>query len=279
LGEKTLSEEEKKEETAPEQKEEAIPERIPPEKPERIQTPEFMLRTNKDFTKYLDAADCLLTEASFNVSQEGMLLRAMDPSRVAMIELNIPSSTFDEYTVTRDGTLTVNITELLKVLRRAGSDAKIMLQTDPAKERLNIEIQGKHKSTFNVPTLEPTIEEVPTPKVQYSTKIKVVADTLANVIDDVNLVADFVRITSNKEEIRFSGSGDMSEATVTLLDYVKGAKEAKVIRAEDLLDYEPPLETAKATYTLSYLADIVKAGKRIGDIATLEYATDSVCKV
>lgn len=198
-----------------------------------------------------------------------------------MVELNLPASLFDEYMVSRDGTLTLVIEQLLKVLRRAGSDAKIMLQTDPAKEQLNIEIQGKHKSTFSVPILEPsqTSASTPIPKVQYSTTIKLVADTLVSAIEDVNLVASYVRITSSKEEIRFAGSGDVSEATVTLLDYVKGAKDAKVIRADELLDYKAPPEKAVATYTLSYLADIVKAGKRIADVATLEYSSDLPLKI
>lgn len=66
-----------------EKKEEPIPKRIPPteEKQVRIQTPAFMLRTNKDIITWLNAAATLVTEASFDVTKEGMLLRDMDPSR------------------------------------------------------------------------------------------------------------------------------------------------------------------------------------------------------
>ena len=46
----------------------------------------------------ITAISTLVDEATFNITPDNLKLRAMDPSRVAMIDFEWPKTIFDEYT-------------------------------------------------------------------------------------------------------------------------------------------------------------------------------------
>ncbi len=54
----------------------------------------------------------------------------MDPSRVAMIDFEWPKTIFQEYVATEPTKYCLNITELLKLLKRAGKDEAVELSLD-----------------------------------------------------------------------------------------------------------------------------------------------------
>ncbi|MDH7477362.1 MAG: DNA polymerase sliding clamp, partial [Candidatus Bathyarchaeota archaeon] len=76
------------------------------------------------------AISILVDEATFKVDSDGLKLRAMDPSRVAMVDFEWPKTIFDEYTATEPTKMCINISELLKLLKRAGKDEVIELSLD-----------------------------------------------------------------------------------------------------------------------------------------------------
>ena len=89
----------------------------------------------------------------------------MDPPRVAMVDFEWPCSIFDEYTCDKPTKMCINISEMLKLLRRTGKDESVELSLDENTGKLKIAIRGRYSRTFNMPTLEALEEEVPTPKV------------------------------------------------------------------------------------------------------------------
>ena len=70
----------------------------------------------------MGAISILVDEATFDLSPEGIKLRAMDPSRVAMVDFEWPKNVFDEYSCNETMKMCVNISEMLKFLRRTGKD-------------------------------------------------------------------------------------------------------------------------------------------------------------
>ena len=61
----------------------------------------------------------------------------------------------------------INISELLKLLKRAGKDESVELSLDDKTGRLQVKITGKYSRNFTMPTLEASEEEVPTPKISF----------------------------------------------------------------------------------------------------------------
>jgi len=215
----------------------------------------------------ITAISTLVDEATFNITPEGIKLRAMDPSRVAMIDFEWPKTVFDEYTADTPTKMCINITELLKLLRRTSKDESIELTLDEKTGRLNVGIKGKYDRTFNMPTLEATEEEVPTPKITFNVRAKATTEGLNEAIQDVQLVSDHVRIEMDNEKMTMRATGDLMGATVELK---KGS--------DALLDLEAK-ETSKATFSLSYLSEIIKTATATSDVATLEFSTDMPIRI
>ena len=224
--------------------------------------------TDAKFLKdMIGAISILIDEATFNLTPEGIKLRAMDPSRVAMVDFEWPKTVFDEYNCSETTKMCVNISEMLKLLKRTGKDESVELALDEKTGRLKITIKGKYTRTFNMPTLEAMEEEVPTPKVSFNIKAKATTEGLREAIEDASLVSDHVRIEADKEKIVMNARGDLMGATIELK---KGS--------DALLDLEAK-EPSKATFSLSYLSEIVKAAVTTSDVASLEFSTDMPIKL
>ncbi|MBX5327949.1 MAG: proliferating cell nuclear antigen (pcna) [Candidatus Bathyarchaeota archaeon] len=209
----------------------------------------------------------LVDEATFKLDPEGMKLRAMDPSRVAMVDFEWPKTVFEEYMCTEPTKMCINISELLKLLKRAGKDEVVELSLDEKTGRLQLKITGKYSRNFTMPTLEASEEEVPTPKLTFNVKAKTTTQGLSQAIEDAQLVSDHVRIEADAEKIVFNATGDLMGATITLQ---KGS--------DTLLDLEAK-EPSKSTFSLSYLSEIIKTASATSDIATMEFSTDMPIKI
>lgn len=214
-----------------------------------------------------NAISILVDEATFKIDPEGLKLRAMDPSRVAMIDFEWPKTIFQEYVCNEPTKVCLNISELLKLLKRASKDESVELSIDDKTGRLLIVISGKYNRNFTMPTLEASEEEVPTPKISFNVKAKTTTQGLSQAIEDAQLVSDHVRIEAEPEKMILSASGDLMGATITLQ---KGS--------DALLDLEVK-ENAKATFSLSYLSEIIKAASATSDIATLEFSSDMPIRI
>ena len=208
------------------------------------------------------AISILVDEATFKIEPDGLKLRAMDPSRVAMIDFEWPKTIFEEYVCNEPAKMCINISELLKLLKRAGKDEAVELLLDDKTGRLQVKITGKYSRDFTMPTLDASEEEVPTPKITFNVKAKITTHGLSQAIEDAGLVSDHVRFEADSEKLVLNAMGDLMGATITL------QKEN-----DALLDLEVK-EASKATFSLSYLSDIIKAASATSEIATLEFSTD-----
>jgi len=210
----------------------------------------------------ITAISTLIDEGTFNISPEGIKLRSMDPSRVAMVDFTMQKTTFDEYVSDKNAKICLNLGELLKLLKRAGRDEAVEILLDESTGQIVITIQGKYTRTFRMPTLEAMEEEVPTPKVTFNAKVTLTTDGLRQSLEDVALVSDHVRMETDGEKFMMSAKGDIMGANIELK---KGS--------DALLSLEVK-EPSRATYPLSYLSDIVKAASSTSDIVALEFSTD-----
>jgi proliferating cell nuclear antigen len=204
----------------------------------------------------------LVDEATFKIEPEGLKLRAMDPSRVAMVDFEWPKTVFDEYVCSEPTKMCINISELLKLLKRAGKGETVELGLDEKTGRLQVKIVGKYTRSFTMPTLEASEEEAPTPKLTFNVKVKATTEGLSQAIEDAQLVSDHVKVEADQEKLGLNATGDLMGAEITLL---KGS--------DTILDLEAK-EPSKATFSLSYLSEIIKAASATSDIATLEFSSD-----
>jgi proliferating cell nuclear antigen len=213
------------------------------------------------------AISILVDEATFKIEPDAVKLRAMDPSRVAMVDFEWPKTIFEEFVCAEPVNMCINIGELLKLIKRASKSEEVELSLDDKVGKLQVKITGRYTRNFTMPTLEASEEDVPTPKITLNAKVKATTEGLREAIEDAQLVSDHVRIEADSERLVFYATGDLMGATI---EFKKGN--------DALLDLEIK-EQSKATYSLSYLSEIIKAAAATSEIATLEFSSDMPVKL
>jgi len=214
----------------------------------------------------LAAISTLIEEADFNAAPEGIKLRAMDPSHVAMVDFEWNKSAFQEYDCLQPTKIRLNVSDIVKKLRGAGSEP-LEMSYDESTRKLGMIIKGKWKTTFTLPTLDPGDEEVPTPKIAFNTKIKMISSSFKDIIDQIQTVSDNVRLETTQERFIAEAITELSGAKIEL---EKGT--------DVLLELEIK-EPSKATYNLNYLAEISKAGSMASELVTLEFSSNMPVKL
>ena len=220
------------------------------------------------FRNLVKALSVIVEEGNFNMDEGQIRLIAMDPSRVAMVDFELPGEFFDRYLCEGEPKLSINIGEFLKFLERVERDEQVKIKLDEEQARLTIQCKrGGHTRRFVMPILEPLEEEVPSPKIFFKASTRILTQSLRRAIRDAVLVSEHAKLEVSDDGLKISAMGDMGSAFSV---WERGA--------DDLLDLRSE-EDSSATFTLSYLQDIVNAAAVSSEVATLELSTDMPIKM
>lgn len=221
------------------------------------------------FSAWIDALKTINEEHTIEANEEGLHSVAMDNSHVAMIDTKFRKELFEDYSVTGDKeTVTLNVADLSKFLNRIGKDEKVSLRKDDKQSRVIIEtrLSGRARQ-FSIATLEDFDNEVPEPKIFFKSKGRIVLKGFEDALKDAALVSEHIVLDFKDEKFKVSGYGDMAD---TFMEWTKDS--------DDILQLEIQ-EPAKATYTLSYVEDMIKAAKPLSEVLTLELTQDMPLKI
>jgi len=213
----------------------------------------------------LRALAVLLDEPTFQISAEGIKIRAMDPSRVAMVDLELKKEAFDEFEVLGEENVTLNLSEFLKIVKRAGKEDMIELTFTELK-KIKVDITGNYHRVFTLPSLESYLEETPLPQVAFKAEAKLTVGGFSAAIEDANMVSDHTYITIEDEKVSIHAVGDLNSADIELKE------------GDNVYLQTKATEKARACFSLSYLSAILKATKN-AEVLTLSISTDMPLKL
>jgi proliferating cell nuclear antigen len=216
----------------------------------------------KIWKNLLTAISTLIEEADFNTSEDGLKLRSMDPSHVAMVDFEWSKEAFEEYVCDKPTNIRVNITTMLKLLRRSKSEESLEISYDEESKKVDLTLRGKILKKFTMPTLESVEEEVPTPKLSFNAKIKLMSETLKEIVEDSETVSDNISFKAKEDKLFVKASSELSNVGMEL-SKTDGA----------LLELEIK-ENSDATFNLNYLGQMVKAGSATSEVVTIEFSTN-----
>lgn len=220
-----------------------------------------VLAESRIWKNLIESISTLVEEGVFIADPAGIRLRAMDPSRVAMVDMELPKSAFESYECTEELPIGVNFDDMKNIMKRSGVNEKLELEKVEKEARLKIRFRGKSSRTFSLPLLDLGKEELSVPRISFVATIKLPAATLMEAIKDAEVVSDFVKITAEEDRIRISASGDRGEVEVEI------TKESGELLSVELK------ESAHALYSLTYLGKMMVASN-LSDVAVLMFSTD-----
>ncbi|MEM0380098.1 MAG: DNA polymerase sliding clamp [Desulfurococcaceae archaeon] len=209
----------------------------------------------------------IVDEATYKFTEEGIVLRAIDPSRIVLVDFQIPRSSMIFYEVKGVETVTVNMEDLAKIVRRAVKGDELELSTLEA-GRLAVTFHGRGSRTFILPSLETTVEEAPELNIEFSVRAKFSPPVFRDIVKELEPVSDAIEFVTNRDENKIiaRASSDVAEVEI----------EASIENGA-LIELEAT-ENARAVYTIDYLKDITSA-IQIAEELVFEYGTSIPCKI
>jgi len=173
LAEEELAEHEEIEESRPEEAEEAAELEI-----QRAPEPSYFklrIACAKELADLLKAVAVLADEPTIIITEDGLRIRSMDTSKIAMVDFFIGRSVFDEYEVDGgESRICVSLPDLLKLLRKVKKGETAELALDEATGRVRLTLRGKYRRSFTIPRLE-FASEVP-PELKLALTAKAILD-------------------------------------------------------------------------------------------------------
>lgn len=216
--------------------------------------------TSSEWRAIASAIKTLVEEATFEASSEALIFRAMDPSHIALVDLNWPNTAFEKYECDKQFKFSVRVEDFVKLIGRSDTKDSVEI-TSSEEDALVLRLMNGYKREYKVHLIETTPGSAPIPKLDFDTKISMTKNLFEKVLADVSVVADQVSISSLKEGVSFSGKSDVGAANIQLDK--NGA---------DILELEVKAES-KASYNIDYLLGISKAVGSASDIVVVEYSS------
>ncbi len=224
----------------------------------------LVLAEPRYFKESISIISELVSEAKFKANSDALELVAMDPANVAMVIFKLLSSCFTEYKVEGSEQVAINLNSLKQILRRAKADDILSLETE--ENKLKILLKGKTNRSFSIPTLEIEDKEQKVPDLTFPVKVETTSQTIADAIEDVNVVAESVTFLGEENQLSVKAEGDLSKAFIE----IKADEHTKITAN--------PGDKVKAKYSLEYLKRMIAGGK-LTDNVTLHFNTDYPMKL
>lgn len=221
----------------------------------------FQFSDARDWRYIMEGLEAIIEEASFIADREALRLRALDPSRIGMVDLYIPKDSFEIFEIDEDKVrIGINFDDLNKILKRAKSDEKVLFSVEGG--RVRITFTGKAERAFSLPLIDVVGEELPIPRVSFDVTAKMLSDTLRDALKDAEMISDTVRFVAEEDVLKITARSD------------KGEVEAKFSEmGGSLLEYSVKQPSA-SSYSLKYLNDIIGKAYRISEIVTVEFSSN-----
>ena len=206
------------------------------------------LDSSKTWKQIVDALATLLTEAHFLITNDGNTLLKYDSSRAARVDLFLPSGIFQEYNCKGEHEMSLGLDELVKVSKRMAGDDRLEFDLDQSQNRFEIKMIGQAERTFKIQLLTSPEERTQTISPTFEIRAEMFSDAFKQVVKDIGVVSNHIKITATKDSLGFGGVGDVGEAEVSLK-----------LGDDSLLHDLEVKQDATSMYALSYLTEIAKA--------------------
>ncbi|HDN76100.1 MAG TPA: DNA polymerase sliding clamp [Acidilobales archaeon] len=201
----------------------------------------FEYPSAKSFGTILDVLGNIVDEVLFNFTPEGLLIKALDPAKVALIIINIPSTAFLDYKVERELGVGVNLSSLVKSLPTMKKTDKLVFTAN--EEFYELVIEGITTKRYKFRSIEVSAEEVPEISLDFKVKAIVLATAFKSAIKDLKGVESIVFEAKDDQYLYLRGA--------------EGGAEARLSRmAGSIIEMEVQ-EPSRNTYDEDYITKVL----------------------
>ncbi len=207
----------------------------------------FSVKDAKSFKTCVDAIVNLVDEGSFEATKDGLHLRTMDPSQIAMVDFKLPASALDQLDVDDKAAVTLNLLDFSKVLARANAHDSLEIAMDEKGAKLHLTFTGQSKRVFKMPLLDSQSTMPKEPNVPFDATLKIRGGALKSMLQDAGMLSSHVVLEANDGHFRLEAKGDAGDVQS------ETAKDSESVASYDVK------KQSRAMYPYDYLNNITKA--------------------
>jgi proliferating cell nuclear antigen len=209
----------------------------------------------------VDVVSTLVDEAKFNIDADGLELKAVDPAHVAMVDMKVEKSAFEEYSA-EETELGIDLDKIKEVLRLSRAGDIIEMEQDEAKNRLVLNVGNITRRMNLVDTAGMSDPKVP--NLNLPAKITVTSDELQKGIRAAESVSDHIALNASPEGFEMFSEGDTDSVSLKL--------------PKDLLIALECSEKVKSLFPLDYFSNMVRSIPA-GSVVTINLGNDYPVKL
>jgi proliferating cell nuclear antigen len=189
----------------------------------------------------VDVISTLVDEAKVIATKSGIAIKVVDPAHVAMIDLKLQKSGFEEYKAD-DIELGLDVDKIKEVLRLAKPGDMIFIEHDQEKNRLVFKVGNITRKMSLVDITG--MSEPKVPNLNLPVKVVVKTDELRQGIRASESVSDHIALVATSEGFELVSEGDTDSVNLKL--------------GKELLEELVCKEDTRSLFPLDYFSNIIK---------------------
>jgi len=225
--------------------------------------------TSKDVNGWntvIKAASALLEEIALEFHPDKITMRNMDPSHIAMLNLEWLAQSFDGYVCDGEYIITLRVDDLANVVKRASKGDTMEISLGEGNSVV-IKVKDGYQREFTLHSLESSHTAVPLPKVNFAAKVTMTLKGFREAIADIATVSDQITFKGESGSLTLSGSSEYGNVKVTMTTSTPEIKEISVN------------DTSTASYSIEYLDKFIRSLSASTETLTIEFGNRLPIKV
>jgi len=222
-----------------------------------------------EFRQLISGIAGIIEEGTLLFAPEGIRFRAMDPSRVAMVDFIVPHDKLESYDINGNVPIGINFGDLKNWLKSNKPRAKLVVEKRENENQLSMTARDTISVNGSIPLLDIAYDEgLNLPKTHFNTSAKVERNAFFDAVKAGEVVSDYIKIETVEEKgdkgLELSAEGD------------RGCQGVRLMESDGVVLDLDAREQSKALYSLGYLE---KAKALPGEIVQLEFSTNKLAKL
>lgn len=206
-----------------------------------------------DFKRSIDGISVLIDEAEFVISQNGLGLKATDPSQISMVDFAVPAKSFKKFEVEGTAKIGIDLDYFGQIMSRAKPTDELTLELDEQNSRLKVLLKGASDRNFVVPLIDVSSSELPTPKIEFDAEVKLHSGLLLDGLKDASLISTHIVLAVKDDAFWLkanSSKGELNHKTAKSASGVLDLKSKKDCQAMFPLDFLSDMLKASSSETI-----------------------------
>jgi len=199
------------------------------------------LKNVEHWKRAVDAISSFISEGNFRFNDDGIGLKAINPSQIVLVNFNMPKSAFEKFSL-EPTFVGVDLVELSKIMQRALPNDRMALSLDESE--MHLKLEGDISRGFSLPLIDIAGDEPKMPSSEFDASVEISARILKEALKDASLFGSSVVLRVKGEQFLIEARGSSG----TLQSIAKQAKNVSIKTKGEVV----------SKYSLNFLQNIVK---------------------